>query len=89
MNSIEKRKPHGNSRLVKIGRPVLRRKKKAGAPKGNKNAVRHGMYTAEGKARHARVADLCQRANALIAHIEALVRERECLARESARVSAE
>lgn len=74
-NSIEKRKPHGNSRLAKIGRPALRLKKKAGAPKGNKNALRIGLHTAEMKAFRSRLAGFRRRAKAAIAHAEAYVRE--------------
>lgn len=72
--------------MAKIGRPALRLKKKAGAPKGNKNALRHGRYAAEARARHARYADLRRRANLFIAHIEVLVRERR--AREAASAEA-
>lgn len=32
-------------------RPVLKMKNKGGAPKGNRNAFKHGRYTAERRAR--------------------------------------
>ncbi len=36
-----------NQRLNKNARPVLRIKNKGGAPRGNRNALKHGQYTAE------------------------------------------
>ncbi len=87
-NSIEKRKHHENSRLVKIGRPGLRLKKKAGAPKGNKNAFSHGRHTAERRAFRYRLVCLRRRAKAAIAQAEALIQERKRLAREAGRALA-
>jgi hypothetical protein len=69
-------KPHGNSRLAKIGRPVLRRKRKAGAPKGNRNALKHGVYGAEFQALKQEVSAFRRRVRATIAQAEGLHRAR-------------
>lgn len=83
MKTTSGRKPHGNSRLAKIAeaalRPVPKPKSKGGAPKGNKNALRHGRHTAELRARRARLADLRRSARAVIAQVEAWVDERRRL----------
>jgi len=63
-------KLHENSYLAKITRPILRPKKRPGAPKGNRNARSHGWYSAEGAARRAEI-------RALIAETEELAREIE------------
>ena len=39
--------------------------KKSGAPKGNRNAVRHGVYTEEAIEREVRVRELCRRLRCL------------------------
>ncbi len=44
--------------------------KGSGAPKGNRNALRHGLYTKEVLAREARLRDLCRRLRATIELIE-------------------
>jgi uncharacterized protein YjcR len=67
-------KPHGNSRLAKIGIPVLRRKPKGGAPKGNRNGRKHGAFSAEARARREEVRALLRETEELIAHIEAVGR---------------
>lgn len=64
------RKPHGNSRLAKIGRPMLRRKKRPGAPKANRNARKHGLNSAEFLALQAKVRDFKRRVRAAIAYAE-------------------
>lgn len=87
-NSIEKQKPHGNSRLAKVGRPALRLKKKAGAPKGNKNAWRTGLHTAEMRALRGRLAGFRRRAKAAIARTEALLSADRSIAREAGRALA-
>jgi hypothetical protein len=65
-------KPHGNSRLAKIGRPVLRRKSKGGAPKGNRNAHKHGAFSAQSKAKRAEVRALLRRVRVRIGYIRAV-----------------
>jgi hypothetical protein len=47
--TIKSGKPHGNSRLAKIGIPELRVKGRPGAPRGNTNALKTGLHTAEVK----------------------------------------
>ncbi len=42
----------------------------SGAPVGNKNALRHGRYTAEAIARRRHLADLIRQSRAAIAEIE-------------------
>jgi hypothetical protein len=63
-------KPHGNSRLSKIGRPVLQRKKPRGGQKGNRNALRHGGFGAEGRTRKAEIRALIRETGQLIAFID-------------------
>ena len=63
-------KPHGNSRLAKIGRPILRRKKPRGGQKGNRNALRHGGFSDEGRARKAEISALIRETDQLIAFID-------------------
>ncbi len=60
-------KPHGNSRLAKIGIPVLKRKHRGGAPKGNSNARKHGGFSVTARARRAKI-------EALIAETEEIIR---------------
>ncbi len=69
-------KPHGNSHLAKIARPVLRQKKRPGAPRGNRNARKHGLYSAEFLALQAKVRDFKRRVRATIAYAESLHRAR-------------
>ena len=47
--TIKSGKPHGNSRLAKIGVPELARKRKPGALRGNANALKTGLHTAQVK----------------------------------------
>jgi hypothetical protein len=63
-------KPHGNSRLAKIGR---RRKSKGGAPKGNRNAHKHGCFSAEAKAKQAEVRALLRRVRVRIGYMKAAI----------------
>jgi uncharacterized protein YjcR len=42
----------------------------SGAPVGNKNALRHGRYSAEAIARHRHLSDLIQQSRAVIARVE-------------------
>jgi hypothetical protein len=44
--------------------------KSSGAPRGNRNALRHGLYTKEVLARGAKVRDLCRRLRATVGIIE-------------------
>jgi len=63
-------KPHGNSRLAKIGRPILRQKRRPGAPKGNANALRHGGFSAEAAVRRSEIGALIAETEELIAFID-------------------
>lgn len=74
--TIKSGKPHGNSSLAKIGVPVFRAKTRPGAPKGNKNALRTGLHTAEMRDLRRRVADLRRRARSAIANVDTLCAER-------------
>jgi hypothetical protein len=69
-------KPHGNSSLVKIARPMPRPKGKPGAPSGNRNAWKHGLYGAEMRALFREVAAFRRRAKTAIAHVERLHADR-------------
>ncbi|MDE2111452.1 MAG: hypothetical protein KGJ79_09945 [Alphaproteobacteria bacterium] len=51
-------------------RPVLRRKKKGGAPKGNRNAFKTGAHTAEVRALQRRVRDLKLRCRLVLAQFD-------------------
>jgi hypothetical protein len=42
----------------------------SGAPGGNKNALRHGRYTAEATARRRQLSDLIRQSRALIVQVE-------------------
>jgi glucans biosynthesis protein len=42
----------------------------SGAPVGNKNALRHGWYTAEATARRRQLSDLIRQSRAVIAQAE-------------------
>ena len=53
--------------LQKI-RPVLRSKSRGGAPKGNRNAFKTGLYTNERRARHAAVRRRVRHARQAIAY---------------------
>lgn len=75
------RKPHGNSRLAKIARPVLATMCKGGAPKGNKNALRHGRYTAARKAANAEFRARLRNARAVILRVRATVKHIEAMHR--------
>jgi hypothetical protein len=44
--------------------------KKSGAPRGNRNAVRHGVFTEEAIEREVRVRELCLRLRALTSRIQ-------------------
>jgi len=66
-------KSHGNSRLAKIGRPMLRRKGKGGAPKGNRNARKHGALSAEAEAKRAEVRALLRRVRVRIGYMKAVI----------------
>ena len=88
LKSIESRKPHGNSRLAKIGLPKPRVKKRAGAPKGNRNAWKTGLHTAEIRDLRRRIAAFHRRARAAVAHAEDVIAERKRLAREDAQPAA-
>ena len=66
-------KPHGNSRLAKIGIPILKRKRRPGAPRGNRNARKHGGFSAAARVRRAEI-------EALIAETEELIGFIECIA---------
>jgi hypothetical protein len=48
------------------GRPLLRAKNKGGAPKGNRNAFKTGVHTAEARALRARIRAWHRRAAALL-----------------------
>lgn len=78
--TTSERKLHGNSSLAKIGRPVLRTKARGGAPAGNRNAVRHGRYTAPVLALRAvlraELADLRARAEIAIALVDLAIAAR-------------
>jgi len=54
---------------------------KGGAPKGNRNALKSGRYTAEKQAVRRQVAALVRRANAAIALVDGLVKARRRAAR--------
>ena len=49
-------------------RPVLRRKNRGGAPKGNRNALKTGLHTSECRARRAKVRLIVRRAREAIAY---------------------
>jgi hypothetical protein len=49
---------------------------KGGAPRGNRNALKSGRYTAEKQAIRRRIAGLIRRANAAIAMVDASLRAR-------------
>ncbi len=51
-----------------------------GAPKGNRNAVRHGLYAAEGRARKAEVEALIAQAKAYIKRVDRIVAKRKARA---------
>ena len=74
------RKPHGNSTLAKITRPVLKPKARGGAPRSNRNAVSHGRYAAPARALRAelraQLADLRARAELAIAWVDLVIAER-------------
>ncbi len=52
-------------------RPILRIKNRGGAPKGNRNALKTGMHTAEMRAWWARVRGLRQRVRIVLAQLDA------------------
>ena len=54
------------SPAMKNGRCRMHGGKSPGAPKGNKNALKHGRYTAEAIARRREVAELIRAARELI-----------------------
>lgn len=72
-NSIEGRKPHGNSRLAKIGIPELRVKRRPGAPKGNRNAWKTGLHTGEIKALRRRLRAWRHRVRDTLADVDAML----------------
>jgi len=88
LKSIESRKLHGNSRLAKIGLPKPRVKKRPGAPKGNRNALRTGLHTAEIRDLRRRIAAFHRRAKAAVAHAEDVIAGYKRLAREAAEAAA-
>ena len=88
LKSIESRKPHGNSRLAKIGLPKPRVKKRPGAPKSNCNAFKTGLHTAELRDLRRRIAAFHRRAKAAIAHAEDVIAERMRLARQAREAAA-
>lgn len=69
--SIKSGKPHGNSRLAKIGIPELRVKGRPGAPKGNRNAWKSGLHSAGMKDLRRRLRVWRHRAAAAIDRAEA------------------
>lgn len=87
LKSIERPKPHGNSRLAKIGlleaRPALRLKKRPGAPKGNSNALKTGLHTAETRDLRRRLTLFHRRVKAAVAHAGDVIAERKRLARQA------
>lgn len=62
--------------------------RRAGAPKGNRNAFKHGRYTAAECAQRRRYTALKRRANALIEEVEVLICARRQAAREAAEATA-
>lgn len=62
--------------------------RRAGAPKGNRNAFKHGRYTAAECAQRRRYTALKRRANALIEEVEVLICARRQAAREAAEAAA-
>lgn len=62
--------------LVGECRPVLRHKNKGGAPRGNRNAYRHGVYSAEMQARQAEIAAALKRAKSLLRLVDRILRKR-------------
>jgi len=63
-------------------------KRRPGAPKGNRNAFKHGRYTAAECAQRRRYTALKRRANALIEEVEVLIRARRLAAQEAAEIGA-
>lgn len=63
-------KIHGNSRLAKIGIPVLRQKRRPGAPSGNSNARKHGGFSAAARVRRGQIEALIEETEKLIRFIE-------------------
>lgn len=51
-----------------------------GAPEGNRNAVRHGLYAAEGRARKAQVEALAAQAEAYIKRVDRIIAKRKARA---------
>jgi uncharacterized protein YjcR len=62
--------------LQKGGRPILRHKNKGGAPRGNRNARNHGLYSAEMKAQQAEVAAMIRQSKSLLLLVERILRKR-------------
>lgn len=58
------------------GRPILRHKNKGGAPRGNRNAHKHGFYSAEMKARQAEVATMIRKSKSLLLLVDRILRKR-------------
>ena len=92
LKSIKPPKLHGNSRLAKIAlleaRPKPRVKKRPGAPKGNCNAFKTGLHTAELRDLRRRIAAFHRRAKAAIAHAEDVIAEHMRLARQAREAAA-
>jgi hypothetical protein len=61
--------------LKNPARPVLQIKNKGGAPKGNRNALKHGRYTAEIRDLKRRVRFTIRRAKAMCAVVDHCIRE--------------
>jgi uncharacterized protein YjcR len=58
------------------GRPILRHKNKGGAPPGNRNAHKHGLYSAEMKTRQAEVAMMIRKSKSLLLLVDRILRKR-------------
>lgn len=65
--------------------PPIPAKRRAGAPRGNRNAFKHGFYSAEVLDLRRRVRAFCRRANAAIAAGNRLARAKTEAEREKAR----
>jgi hypothetical protein len=68
------------SRYLALGRSY---NPKGGAPKGNRNALKSGRYTAEKRAMRRRIAGLIRRAHGAIAMVDESLRARRKALREA------
>jgi hypothetical protein len=68
------------SLAIAVSSEVRAARRGPGAPKGNRNAVRHGLYTAQGRARRAEVKALLARLKAAVKRGEKVLAKRKARA---------